>query len=910
MTEIFRFAILGLGAGALYGLAAIGLVLVYRGSGVVNFAQSAMGMVGAYVFYEARDQHHLPALLAVAFGLAASAALGAGFHLLVMRRMREASTLARIVATLALLVVLQSAAVLAYGDLPKLVASMLPIEPVGIFGAQIGQDRIYIFCIVIALTAVLWMIYKFTKFGVATTAVAENPRAAAAVAVSPNLIGALNWAVGSALGGLAAILLVPITGLGSANLTLLVIPVLAAAVVGRFSSFPLTTLAGLIIGVAQSEITRYVTVPGWGTAVPFILVAAVLIARGRAVAGKDERFGRMPALGTGRPAPGLILIGAMATLLCIWFIFPPTWLDALQIQMVIVIVLMSFIVVTGYAGQVSLAQMGFAGVGALVAGWFVSRGGWPFEIAILMGIAAAIPIGVIVGLAGVRTRGVNLAILTLGLAMSLESVVFGNPDYTGGILGYHTHNPTFFGIHVDGLSFPERYATLTLVLLIIVGLGIANLRRSRAGRRLIAVRTNERAAAALGISVVGAKLYAFVLGGMIAALGGILLAFRHPTLGFTDFAGLQSIISLQNGVLGGVGTLGGPLVASGFEEGTVGQQIFSFLGSNVALYLALASGIGLMFMLTMAPDGLAIHMQQQNARVLRAVRARLPQRQRVAKERREDDASVDFRVPPKVLELERVSVRFGGVVALSELSLRVGPGEVVGLIGPNGAGKSTTIEAITGFVGIATGTVSLGGVRVDQWSRERRARAGIGRSFQSLELFDDSTVLENIQTACDRRDVGAYLTNLVAPGIDDLTPIARAVIGDFGLGDVLDIRAEHLNYAERRMLAVARAVAGGHSILLLDEPASGLGEAQARRLGESIRRLAQQRGVGILLVEHNVDLVLRTCDRVHALDFGMQIGEGTPTELRSNEAVIGAYLGTARFHEDASADNEQTSQVP
>ncbi|MCU1346472.1 MAG: putative branched chain amino acid transporter ATP-binding protein, partial [Acidimicrobiia bacterium] len=303
MEQVFRFAILGLGAGGLYSLAAIGLVLVYRGSGVVNFAQAAMGMVGAYAFFELRQQHGWPTPLAVAGGMLLSAAVGAGFHLLVLRRMREASNLAKIVATLAMLVTLQSLVTLQYGALPRSIPPLLPTGTMKILGATVGQDRVYIFLMVVVLTAVLWAIYKFTTFGVATSAVAENPRAASALAISPNVIAAANWAVGAALGGLAAIFLVPITGLGADNLSLLVIPVLAAAVVGNFSSFPITTLAGCAIGIAQSWTTRYVETTGWATAVPFLFVTVILILRGRSVAGKDERFGRMPRLGTGRPAP-------------------------------------------------------------------------------------------------------------------------------------------------------------------------------------------------------------------------------------------------------------------------------------------------------------------------------------------------------------------------------------------------------------------------------------------------------------------------------------------------------------------------------------------------------------------------------------------------------------------------------
>src|SRR5690606_34919245 len=156
--------------------------------GIVNFAQAAMGMVGAYVFFEFRVERDLATPVAMVAGLSASAALGAVFHLLILRRMRTASSITRIVATLALLVALQGAAVLHYGPLPKLVPSMLPTGPVSILGASVGQDRVWIFGIVVALTAVLWVLYRFTTFGVATTAVAENPRAAAALAVSPDVV--------------------------------------------------------------------------------------------------------------------------------------------------------------------------------------------------------------------------------------------------------------------------------------------------------------------------------------------------------------------------------------------------------------------------------------------------------------------------------------------------------------------------------------------------------------------------------------------------------------------------------------------------------------------------------------------------------------------------------------------------
>lgn len=852
-----------------------------------------MGLVGAYAFYELRVERDLAAPLSLAVGLAASAALGAVFQLLVMRRLRSASMLARVVATLALLVVLQGLAILRYGPFPRVVPSMLPTGPLDVGPFAIGADRAWIFGIVLLLSVSLWAIYRFTLFGVATSAVAENPRAAAALAVSPERVATANWAIGSALGGLAAILLVPITGLGSSNLTWLVIPVLAAAVIGRFSSFPITMLAGIAIGVAQSLVTRYVDTPGAGTAVPFVVATIILLARGSTRAAKDEHFGRMPALGTGRPAPLLVVVGVVATLLCGWVLFPDAWRYALLTQVIVAVIGLSFVVVTGFGGQISLAQFAFAGLGAMGASWLMFHHGWSFWWSLLVGALLTIPVGVVLGLAGVRTRGVELAIVTLGFALSVSAVVFGNPDYLRRVAG-QIEELRLFGIDVTAREHPERYLVVALGVLVVVGLAIANLRRGRAGRRLIAVRTNERAAAAMGIAVVGAKLYAFVVGGVVAALGGVLLAFQDQIPRYGTFTGLRSIDAAQQAVLGGVGTIAGPLVGSAAASEGLGQRAFLFLGlfgdgARAAVTVSILANLALLVMLTVSPDGIAMLLE-------RWFRSRLPRLRRL--ERAPPVALHDTaggppsRVQPKALRVDGLSVWFGGTCALADLSMVVEPGEVVGVIGPNGAGKSTAIEAITGFVEPRTGSVALGDTVLDGRSPEQRARRGMARSFQSLELFDDLSVLENLQAACDRRDHAAYVTDLVAPGHDELTDLAAEVVVDFGLAESLHTRVSTLSHAERRMLAVARAIAGAPSVLLLDEPAAGLDAIQARRLGEAIRRLARQRGVGVVLVEHHVELVLRTCDRIYALDFGQLISHGTPAEIAAHPAVIDAYLGT------------------
>jgi sulfate-transporting ATPase len=892
MSQVFQFAVIGLGAGSLYAIAAIGLVLVFRGSRVVNFAQGAMGMMAAYVFYELHQNWHLSVVLAIPAGLLVSGALGAAFYYFEIRQLKDASNLIKIVATLALFVIAQEVINLVFGAQPRTVNSSLPTNSVTILGASIGEDRLWIFGIVIVLTVVLWAIYKYTTFGLATTAVAENPTAAATLAISPDVVAAANWFIGAALGGLAAILLVPITTLSAENLSLIVIPILAAAVIGGFSSFPITTIAGLVLGVAQSEVTRYVSTPGWDTAVPFIAVTLILFFRGRRVAGRGEFFGKLPSVGSGRTAPYLLILGSGVSLLCIWIVFPYDWLVAFEYQLVFAIIITSLVVVTGYCGQISLAQMAFAGVGGLIASWLYSTYHVDFLIALLAGVVAVVPAAVVVALAGVRTRGVALAIVTLGLAFSLEAIIFTNTQFTGGPEGFVTDDPHLLGLPVGGLEYPARFATLTLVLLVLIGLAVANLRRGRAGRRLIAVRTNERAAAAMGISVAGAKVYAFALGGMIAAIGGVLLCFFLGAPDFTNFVGITSITFAESGVLGGVGHLGGPLVASSYQPDTLGPQIFSFLGGNVAIWLAIAGAAALLITLPRFPDGLAPLIERASARWLGPLQARFSRRQAPSLE----SLTSGVAQPPAstLLRLNEVSVTFGGTKALHGLSLEVRSGEVVGLIGPNGAGKTTAIDAITGFVQPSGGQIVLGDVDISGWGPEKRSRAGLSRSFQSLELFDDLSVLENMQAACDRRDRLAYASDLVHPGLGTLSPLAAEAIKAFGLEDSLPTQARHLSFAQRRLLGVARALAVGASILLLDEPASGLGHVDAMALSDTIVAWAKEHGIGILLIEHNVDLVLRTCDRIVALDFGLVIGSGSPEHIRTDPNVVDAYLGTAK----------------
>ncbi len=297
--EFVQFALLGLAAGAIYGLLSQGLVLIYRGSGILNFAQGAMAMFGAYAYFDFTERHGWATVPALIASLILCGLLGALIQLAVLRPMRKSSALSRVIATLGIVLILQSAAYLRYGHNTLTVPSLFPVKAIQIFSKNltIGQDRIYILLICLALSGVLFAVYRYTSFGRVTTAVAEHEIAAASLGHSPNVIAMINWAIGSMLAGLAGVLIAPIILLSPTSMVLLVVPAMAAALIGQFQSFPITLLAALVLGITQSELQLYVSAPGWPTAAPFIAVIIVLIIRGRSLPLRSYVLDRLPAVG-------------------------------------------------------------------------------------------------------------------------------------------------------------------------------------------------------------------------------------------------------------------------------------------------------------------------------------------------------------------------------------------------------------------------------------------------------------------------------------------------------------------------------------------------------------------------------------------------------------------------------------
>ena len=895
---IVRFTLLGLGIGALYGVVAQGIVLVYRGSGVLNLAQGAYVMAGAYTYYELTQRHGTPLIVGLLAAPIGGMILGAATYRFVLRPMRRSSPLSRVIATLAVLIVLQAAAVLRYGVDSLAAKSWLPTRTVSpIHGAPVGLDRLLILAIGIAFTVVLAIVYKRTNFGRVTSAVAENERAAASLGHSPDRIAVINWALGAGLAALVGALLAPITFLQPTGLVILVVPGLAAALIGGFRSFGLAFAGALGIGMTESLMARYVQTPGWSQSVPFLFVIAVLVVRGASLPLRSYVLDKLPAVGSGhvRRLPTLMLF-AIAALLLGRFL-GVRWVDALTVTMIFAILCVSVVVATGYAGQLSLAQYVMAGLGAFIAAKLSNTWDVPFPLAVLIAVLAAAAIGAVVGIPSLRSRGVSLAIATLGLGIVAYALVLSNYDYTGGTSGLPVPSPSLFGLDINAITTPRRYALMVLVVLFGTCLVVANVRRGAAGRRMLAVRSNERAAAALGVNVYAAKLYAFALATAIAALSGTLLGFRLTNVISSQFNVFTSISVVGMAVVGGVGSIGGAMIAATLLPGGFGSEVLrDFHG--LEKYLPLASGLFLLYVLRSDQNGLFAMNRHLVTRIARFVAKSFRRHQVVPAD--PPAAGVDRRRPvqrdgvsPRALVITTLTVDFGGVRAVDGLSFDVRPGEVHGLIGPNGAGKTTVIDAVTGFVRPSSGSVCIDGTELVRMSARQRARMGVSRSFQSLELFSDLSVRENLAVAADDGSARRYAIDLVHPGKVASDTAGVAVAAEFGLLGVLDVKPAQIPFGQRRLVAIARAVATGPSILLLDEPAAGLDDGEARELGIVIRSLAEEWGMGVLLVEHNTELVLSVCDRVTVLAQGRLVVTGTPDEVRRDQRVLDVYLGSS-----------------
>ena len=891
MDQYVIFLLLGLANGAVFAALALSLVVTYRSSGVVNFATGAVALVTAYTYAFLREGKLLlllPGLPqsvnvgvlgfwpAATLALGIAAVLGLVLYLLVFRPLRTAPAVARAVASIGVMVILTGVMTQRVGVNPVTVGPILPTRIWTVGGVRLSSDRVWFALLVFAFAVALAAAYRFTPFGLRTRAAAENERGAYLSGIHPDRLAAVNWMISAVVAGVSGILIAPIVPLAPLSYTLFIVPALAAAILGGFQRLVPAVCAGLAIGMLQSEVTylqsRHSWLPSSGLPelVPLALILAVLVVRARPLPARgsliQRSLGRAP-----RPRRITLSAGAWAVVgVGVLVALHGQWRSALVTSLIFGVISLSLVVVTGYAGQISLAQLTLAGVAGFLLGPLTTTWHVPFPIAPLLAALAAAVLGVIVGLPALRVRGLPLAVVTLSLAVAVEALWFHNTDLVPAN-GKDIAGPTFLGVdlraHV-GTDFPRlSFSLLVLATLIAVGLGVAKLRTSALGSEMLAVRANERSAAGSGVNVVRVKILAFGISSFIAGLGGALLAYKQSNVTFDSFTVFVGIALFAVTYLAGItsvsgGILAGLLVGNGLVDAAI--QRWLSLGN---WYTTLTSAL-LVLTVIRNPEGI---VGPVHALIDRWAPSRSSPRTTRAKLRVVGRDATALGSP--ALSVRNVCVHYGGVTAVDNVTFDVRPGTIVGVIGPNGAGKTTLLDAITGFAP-AMGSVALSGDPLDGRPPYERVRSGLGRTFQHIELYDDLSVFENIVVGRARRG-GPELAQLL--DVVDLADAAQRPAGELSQG-------------RRQLVSIARALASNPDVLLLDEPAAGLDSAESAWLGKRLRSI-RDAGTTIVLVDHDMQLVLSLCDEVHVLVFGKLVASGPPHVISADADVAAAYLG-------------------
>ncbi|HEX7135215.1 MAG TPA: ABC transporter permease [Iamia sp.] len=626
MDEHLLFLIVGLGAGAAYAGLAMAVVTTYRGTGVINIAQGAMAMWPAFVFAELRTTGDLVLPVgrlalggrlavgpALAVGLASAVALALVLHVVVFRPLRAAPPLGRVVASVGVTIVLQALVVLRFGTERVSVPPTFRTSTVEVGSLRFSEDRLWFTGVVVALAVALWAIGRFTRTGLATRAAAQSERGAVLLGYDPGRLAALTWVLGASVGALVAMLVAPAVGLEPITWTLYVVPALACALVGRLTSIGVAGGAGLALGALQSEITNLSSEawwPGWATVgvgqtVPLLVIVVALFLVGDRLPRRGAlAVDALPAVPRLRPRPlpvALMVAAGIAAVL----LTEGSYRFGVISSMIAAVIALSLVVVTGLVGQISLAQAAFAGA----SGFALSKigTGLPFPVSLLAAALVSTGLGLLVAIPALRVRGVQLAVVTLAAAVAIEHLVFRNPELSPP-RGNPIPDPSLFGVDlgVRDASTIARwpFGLLVLTVLVLAALAVANLSRSGTGRALLAVRSNERAAASLGIDVARAKLVAFGLSSFLAGLGGALLGYSRGQLSADSFTVTTGLALLAFAYLGGITSVNGALVA-----GTLAPLGIGYVVLDRALGLGddylLVSGLLLVATAVLNPGGIA-----------------------------------------------------------------------------------------------------------------------------------------------------------------------------------------------------------------------------------------------------------------------------------------------------------------
>ena len=547
----------------------------------------------------------------------------------------------------------------------------------------------------------------------------------------------------------------------------------------------------------------------------------------------------------------------------------------------------------GYAGQISLGHAGLLGVGAFTAGNLITQAKLPMAVGTLAAVVVSALVALVIGIPALRLRGLYLAIATVLFALAMQYTVFPSHLLSSGSAGVSVPR-RLAGEHY--LLDNAVFAAVCLVLLVIVWAIDDNIVRTRVGRAFRCLKENEAVAQSFGIDVVRYKLLAFVVSGAMAGLAGALYG---QSIGHVDSATFDlmswSLPLVIMVIVGGMGHRLAVVLAAFFF-----MILPDVLGSLHALSPIIGSAL-LMVTISRHPGGVADLLTRKGS---------------VAASDDDDEATVpalpDLPVPAAIarpslpypregqplLEVESVTVRFGGLTAVQDASLEVPQGQIIGLIGPNGAGKSTMFNAVSGLVRTDGGRIRFHGREIQRLRCDERARLGIARSFQQVGLAMDLSVRDNLllaQHQLAHYGSAAAMTMLphVARSEHALRVRADEAIEGLGFAEAADKPVKLMSGGQQRIVEIACLLLTAPELLMLDEPSAGMAPGVAENLAARLRELRDRHGRTVLLIEHNVPLVMDTCDYVYVLDAGRVVASGTPQEITADERVIEAYFGAA-----------------
>lgn len=631
MDTALLFLLLGVGTGAMYAALGMGVIVAYRGSGVVNFALGAMAMFPAVVYAELRTSGDLilpvivlpdrvaigdpmgfapAALIALAMGVAITVVI----YNVVVRPLRDAPALTMVIATIGVTIVLQGLAVRSFGTGTVRTPPILPDDVTTIFGRLVPVDRFWLAGVVALLGLGLAAIYRFSRFGIATRAAASNEKGAILLGYNAPRIGLFNWILASLLTGSVGILLTPLSGVDPFNYSLMVIPALGAALAARLRSFGVAVVFGIGTGAFQALAVHLVaqqTVPtflrgGLDSLVPFLVIVTALVVAGRTLPTRgnivEHRFVTASKM---RMVPSIWLAALAAGLALMVWGDSSLRLAAIQ-SMFVITLLLSIVVLTGYVGQVSLAQLAFAGYAAFLLSRFDQEWSLPFPLSPLLAIAMTTITGTLIGVPALRIRGIQFAIVTFSAALVFERLLFRSPSFTGtgGIAS--VEQPELFGIGLGILGngpFPSRrFGVVMVIATLACAFLVLRIRNGSVGRRFLAVRVNEQAAAASGINVPRTKLLGAAAASFIAGVAGVMFAYK--SVDFTS-AGLEAETGLEIlalAYLGGIGSVMGAVIGGLLAPS--GLVVVALSSAAPSTNQFLFTGIALLVVAIRFPEGL------------------------------------------------------------------------------------------------------------------------------------------------------------------------------------------------------------------------------------------------------------------------------------------------------------------